>query len=281
MSMTEALDRYFDAWNARDGAAVVAALTEGGTYEDPTTGGPLSGDALAANVDGLAVGFPDLHFDIVSCDPTSDTSTAAQWRMTGTNTGATPMGPATGGSVDLPGADFITYDAAADRLSKVVGYFDTALMLQQLGVQVHLSPADMDPFLKFGLGIRVDTGRSTVPGAFSVTWIEIEPENEPALNDATEKIIVELLENPSYLGSCIATVGTRNWTFSAWESVDGAETALSRGAHAQAKELMRSGGVGETARGVTSIWQPVRLNHAVLPAQGRSVELSELTEQWL
>ena len=74
MAMTDALDRYFDAWNARDGAAVVAALTEGGTYEDPTTGGALSGDALAVNVDGLAVGFPDLHFDIVSCDPTSDTS---------------------------------------------------------------------------------------------------------------------------------------------------------------------------------------------------------------
>src|SRR4051812_5836169 len=52
MALNDALDRYFDGWNTRDGAAVVAALTPGGTYEDPTTGGPLSGDALAANVDG-------------------------------------------------------------------------------------------------------------------------------------------------------------------------------------------------------------------------------------
>jgi steroid delta-isomerase-like uncharacterized protein len=279
--MTDALDRYFDAWNAHDGDAVTSALTEGGTYEDPTTGGPLSGDALAANVNGLAVGFPDLHFDLVSCDPTSDTTAAAQWRMTGTNTGATPMGPATGGSIDLPGADFITYDPAADRLSTVVGYFDTALMLRQLGLQVHLSPADVDPFLKFGLGIRVDTGRSTVPGAFTLTWIEVEPEDQPALNDATEKIIVDLLENPAYLGTCFAIVGKRNWTFSAWESVDAAETALARGAHAQAQRLMREGAIGERARGLTSIWQPVRLNHAVVPAQGLSTELSELGEQWL
>lgn len=281
MSMTDALDRYFDAWNARDGEAVAASLTEGGTYEDPTTGGPLTGDALAANVDGLAVGFPDLHFDVVSVDPTSDVTAAAQWLMHGTNTGATPMGPATGGTIALPGADFITYDPGADRLSKVVGYFDTALMLKQLGVQVHLSPPDMDPFLKFGLASRVDTGRNTVPSAFTVTWIEIEPEDEAALNDATEKVIVELLENPAYLGTCIATIGQRNWTFSAWESVDAAEAALSRGAHAQAQELMRSGGVGDHARGLTSIWQPVRLNHVVLSSDGQTIPLSELDEQWL
>ena len=51
--MHEALDRYFDAWNSHDPALVVAALTDDGTYEDPTTGGPLSGDALEANVAGV------------------------------------------------------------------------------------------------------------------------------------------------------------------------------------------------------------------------------------
>jgi steroid delta-isomerase-like uncharacterized protein len=132
MAIADAVDRYFDAWNARDGDAVVAALTDDGTYEDPTTGGPISGDALAANVDGLAAAFPDLHFDIESVAPTSDTSAAAEWRMLGTNTGASPMGPATGAAVDLPGADFLTYDPDADRISKVVGYFDSGSMLRQL-----------------------------------------------------------------------------------------------------------------------------------------------------
>jgi len=281
MALTDALDRYFDGWNAHDGSAVVAALTPDGTYEDPTTHGPIGGDALAANVEGLAAGFPDLHFDIESVAPTSDTSAAAQWRMHGTNTGPMPMGPPTGGTVDIPGADFLTYDPDADRISRVVGYFDPGLMLRQLGLQVHITPGDIDPFLRFGTGIRVDTGRNTIPGAFTVTWIEVEPEDLPALNEATEKIAVELLENPGYLGTCFATVGKRNWTFSAWESVEVAEAALSRGAHAQAMNLARTGGVGKNAQGLTSLWKPERLNNFVAPAQGGSFDLSELEGQWL
>ncbi len=278
MAITDALKRYFDAWNAHDGEAVVAALTDDGTYEDPTTGGPISGDALAANVEGLAAGFPDLHFDIESVGPTSDTSAAAQWRMLGTNTGASPMGPATGAAVDLPGADFFTYDPDSDRISKVVGYFDSGSMLRQLGLQVHITPADVEPFLRFGTGIRVDTGRGTIPGAFTVTWIEVEPEDSPALAEATEKIVVDLLENPGYLGSCFTIVGKRNFTFSAWESVEVAEAALSRGAHAQAMQLARAGGIGKDAHGLTSIWKPERLNDHMVPAQTGSFDLEG---QWL
>jgi hypothetical protein len=41
----------------------------GGSHEDATTGGPLTGDGLAANVAALLAGFPDLHFDLVSMAP--------------------------------------------------------------------------------------------------------------------------------------------------------------------------------------------------------------------
>ena len=41
MSVQEAASRYFDAWNARDAAAVLESLVKGGTYTDPTTPGPL------------------------------------------------------------------------------------------------------------------------------------------------------------------------------------------------------------------------------------------------
>jgi SnoaL-like domain len=102
MALADALERYCEAWNARDGDAVVAALTDGGTYEDPTTGGPISGDALAANVDGLVAGFPDLHFVVGTVAPTSDTSAAAEWRMQGTNSGATPMARPPGGPSTSP-----------------------------------------------------------------------------------------------------------------------------------------------------------------------------------
>src|SRR5437879_12827956 len=110
MSLDAALDRYFAAWNDHDPAGVVASLTDGGTYEDPTTGGPIAGDELAANVAVLGAGFPDLSFDIASRAATSDATAAAQWVMRGTNTGAMPGGPPTGKAIDLPGADFIEYD---------------------------------------------------------------------------------------------------------------------------------------------------------------------------
>ena len=130
MSLTDALDRYFAAWNDHDPDAVVRSLAEDGSYEDPTTGGPLTGDALAENVAALLTGFPDLHFDLVSVAATSDTGAAAQWLMRGTNTGPMPAGPATGQTVALPGADFIDYDPAADRISKggsdVISYVATA-----------------------------------------------------------------------------------------------------------------------------------------------------------
>ena len=79
--------------------------------------------------------------------------------MQGTNTGPLPGGPATGATLDLPGADFFTYDADADKVSSVVGYFDTATMLGQLGLQAHITPADMEPVTKFGYALRVDSGR--------------------------------------------------------------------------------------------------------------------------
>ncbi len=38
--------RYFEEWNQRDSSAVRDTLEEDGTHPDPTTGGPLSGEAL-------------------------------------------------------------------------------------------------------------------------------------------------------------------------------------------------------------------------------------------
>ena len=281
MSMTEALDRYFAAWNDHDPDAVVGSLAGSGTYQDPTTGGPLTGDALAANVATLLTGFPDLHFDLVSVAATSDTTAAAQWLMRGTNTGPMPAGPATGQTVALPGADFIDYDPATGRIAKVAGYFDTATLLAQLGLQAHITPADMEPVTKFGIGLRVDAQRTTVPGAFTVTHIDIDPEHQFTLIDATTSVIMEQLGNDGYLGSCFATIGRRNYTFTAWASVQAAKAALHAGAHREAMRMVKTGGLGANAVGTTSIWKPEVLNGIFHPGQAKSGDLSELTGQWL
>jgi steroid delta-isomerase-like uncharacterized protein len=281
MTLDTALQRYFDAWNAHDGAAVVAALTDGGTNEDPTTGGPLSGDSLAANVDGLATGFPDVRFEVVSCAPTSETSAAAAWVMHGTNTGPTPGGPPTGGTIALPGADLIDYDPGADRLAKVVGYFDTATMLTQLGLQAHITPADMAG-VSFGYGVRIDSGRDAAPGAFSVTWIEIDHEFDAHLRESTLAIVFEQLgKEAGYLGSFLAAIGRRHYTFTAWTDMDAAKAALRGGAHGEAMRDARKDGFGANARGITSIWSPETINGIFHPGSGRSFDLSELGGQWL
>jgi steroid delta-isomerase-like uncharacterized protein len=279
MSIDTALDRYFDAWNSHDPAAVVAALTDDGTYEDPMSGGPLSGDELAANVAGVYAGFPDVHFEIASVATAGDRA-SAQWRMQGTNTGPLPGGPATGGTIDLPGADFFTYDAGAEKVSSVVGYFDTATMLGQLGLQAHISPADIEGVMQFGISNRIETSRGTIPGALTVTWIEIDPEHQMTLIDAVSGIVMEQLGNEHYLGTCFATVGRRNYTFTAWTSPEAAQVALRDEAHSSAMKLTQSGGLGDSARGVTSVWAPVYLNGVFHPG-GSSWDLAELGGQWL
>jgi|SRR5271154_3579612 len=53
--------RYFDAWNRHDAAGIVAIFAEGGTYADPATAGPLSGESIGVYVRGLCPSNSDLH----------------------------------------------------------------------------------------------------------------------------------------------------------------------------------------------------------------------------
>src|ERR1051326_9299065 len=83
MTALEIAKTYFDAWNARDAAAVLACFSEDGTYSDPTTGGRLRGDALAGYMQGLWAAFPDLSFDIAGAGDLGPDLVAAQWIMHG------------------------------------------------------------------------------------------------------------------------------------------------------------------------------------------------------
>jgi hypothetical protein len=154
-------------------------------------------------------------------------------------------------------------------------------MLRQLGLQAHITPADMEPVTKFGYALRVDSGRETPPGGFTVTWIEIDEAHHPQLVESTTAIVMEQLGTEAgYLGSCFANIGRRHYTFSAWASPEAAQEALRGEAHASAMKLAQSGGLGENARGVTSVWAPVHLNGMFRVGAG-SAPLSEVGGQWL
>lgn len=122
---------YFDAWTRHDAAGVAACFAPGGTFENPGSGGPQSGPALAAYVQALFDVFPDVRFEVLGASVSGDV-VSVQWLMRGTNTGPLLGLPATGLPVAVPGADFIVVEG--DGLRSVRGYYDQSAVFEQLGL---------------------------------------------------------------------------------------------------------------------------------------------------
>ena len=249
-----AVEAYAAAWNAHDGAAVAALVS--GSYVDPTLPAPVSGEAIAAMVDGLCAAFPDLRFETIGTYVDGRTTTF-HWRMQGTNDGAPlPGAPApTGGTIDLPGVDLITTDDGG--IVDVVGYFDQKTFVEQLGLQTFVMPADSWP-VSFGTSTRVDLGNVTQPGALTMTWIDVSEDEQSELIRRSTDIVTALASDPGFIGFQATTVGTRNTTLALWTSPAAAEAAIARATpHEEARQRMNS---GYGRRGYTSFWQPYRLN---------------------
>jgi len=249
-------ERYLAAWNAHDGSAVAALVR--GTYYDPTLPGPIAGDDLAAYVDGLCAAFPDLHFEHDGEPVVEGDRVVSPWRMRGTNNGAPlPGAPApTDGTIDLAGIDVITVEG--DRVATVQGYFDQKTFVEQLGLQAIVAPADTWP-VSFGLAARVDLGNTTTPGALSMTWIDVDPDEQGELVERTQAILGALAAEPGFIAFQSTKIGRRNLTLTAWTSPEAAEAAIARAApHTSAMDRIWQGGFG--SRGFTGFWAPYRLN---------------------
>jgi len=258
-----AVDDYFAAWNAHDGAGVAALV--GGSYVDPTLPAPIRGDDLAAYVDALCAAFPDLAF--VAEPPIVDGSTVVgRWRMTGTNDGAPlPGAPApTGGRIDLPGVDVVT--TRDGRVLDVVGYFDQKAFVEQLGLQAIVAPADSWP-VSFGVATRVDIGHLTVPGAMSFTWIDAAPDEVGEIQQRSQEIVTALASDPAFVGFRAASTGDRFATMTFWTSPEAAVAALGRSRpHDEAMGRLWQHGLGN--RGFTSIWAPYKVNQQFASCAG-------------
>jgi steroid delta-isomerase-like uncharacterized protein len=259
----DVVQAYLTAWNAHDGAAVQALFDPAGTYVDPTLPGPIGGADIAGYVAGLTAAFPDLHFQVEAIAADGDRVTA-QWRMQGTNTGLLPGAPEpSGGTCDLPGVDVITVGEAG--IIGVVGYFDQKTFVEQLGLRAVVVPADEPPIV-YGMSLRTDLGIAAVPGALTMTWIDVASDEESAEVQAHGTAILQgLATEPGFIGFVGTFSGARGHTLSAWTSPEAAESAMARsGPHRAAVERAGSG-LGR--QGFTSIWAPHRLNHqrAVCP----------------
>ena len=130
MTDQQLIEEYFAAWGEHDGVAVQSLFTDDGAYSDPTTGGPLVGEEIAAHVQGLCDVFPDLRLELISQRPASVGAIAAPWLWFGTQYGALGDIEPTGKSVTMFGCSFLT--VAEGRLQSVLAVFDPDHLLGQL-----------------------------------------------------------------------------------------------------------------------------------------------------
>lgn len=251
--------RYFDAWNRHDAGGIVATFAADGSYSDPTTGGPLSTAAIAGYATGLWASFPDLSFEIVSAGAVGDGVVAAQWVMRGTNRGPVLGLPPTGKSIALQGADFIRVCEGAIR--SVEGYFDSKLFVEQLGLQAIVQPHTLGPYT-FGTAVAVKTGKTTRPGAFSITSLHVRSEQEADyVRNTSRQIALEMLEMPGFISWAGLRLGDMMMTVSAWEQADNIRGFRRNSTHRAAVKDIYDPGVASSM--MSSVWLPDRINPMV------------------
>jgi steroid delta-isomerase-like uncharacterized protein len=246
----------FQGVDRRDADAILSTLGDGGTYQDPSTTGPISGDALRAYVTGLWAAFPDLTFDEESIGETGPDRVAAQWLMRGTNTGSMMGLPPTGRQVALRGADFFTFRNRG--IQTVTGYFDTAEVPRQIGLDVIVQPSQIGPF-KFGVSTMVQTGKIDEPGAFSITYLEARDDQAVVkVREGSRASMVDMLKMDGFIGATTAVIGHRMVTISAWDSPEASRRVMTEGAHATVMKGLYDGSLARY--GYTSVWTKLRIN---------------------
>ena len=256
MDAVDVAQGYFDVWNRRDADAIAATFADGGTYSDPNAPDGLTGQAIAEYAGGLFAAFPDLSFDILSHAPAGDGMVAAQWMMRGTNTGSLRGNPPTGGTIALPGADFIAVEDG--KVRSVQGYFDQGNLMRQLGLQVIVQPYSVGP-VTFGNSVYLQPGNRTKPGAFSITALQVRSEDEAEkVSSYSQQILQEMARMPGVISVLLARAGHRMLTVTAWEDAESPGQMFRGGTHSEA--MRQFFGPDFTAGGVTSVWKPERIN---------------------
>ena len=254
--MTELAERYVAAWNSHDPVAVAAMFVEGGTYEDPTTDGPVAGQAIAEAASRLFGAFPDLLFEIEDVLQ-GEGAAAIQWLMRGTNNGPFAGAPPTGKALALKSAHFLrTRDSL---VASAVGYLDHRTVAAQLGLQAPIMPRRVGQ-LRFGVSTRLVTGSRELPAAISFTRIDMgSPEGLLRLRGYARPVLAAMARMKSVIGAAILNDGESvAYTVSAWSSPQAATEIMRQDEHRAAMHAFFSDGLGVSAW--TSVWVPSRFN---------------------
>jgi len=132
MKTLDAVQKYFDAWNAHNPDAILKSLASRGHYSDPCGGENLSGEGLKNYTNAIFTAFPDVHFAITSTTDDGANKFTVEWVGKGTHKGPLLGSPATGRTFTWPGVDLI--EVQDGKVLSCRGYFDQLTLLKQLGL---------------------------------------------------------------------------------------------------------------------------------------------------
>lgn len=259
MDAAEIAERYVQAWNDHDPEGIVDCFAPGGTYEDPATGGALTGEAIAGYARGLFEALPDLRFEVRSTGPLGEDRLASEWTMTGTHRGPYQELPPTGATVELPGTD--VFEIEDGHVGSVRGYFDRQTLQEQMGLQVLVQPEEVGP-ATFGWGAHFAAPEEGEPGAVSLTKLRASSEEAVDRVQKLSRSILreDLVESPGFLGFYGGAAGRDMFTVTAWDDLDAVDDVLASDAHQRA--------VGEfhdelAEGGVLTVWVPEKMRRLV------------------
>jgi hypothetical protein len=121
----DAITEWYNAHDSADIDRIMATFTPNGTFQDPGTGGPVSGDAVAAHFQRRSDLFRDRVCTVVTSGAWSETDGAAIFS-------ASLRHIESGMVITVDGAEFFTYEPKSGKFSSIIGFYDPNQIHRQL-----------------------------------------------------------------------------------------------------------------------------------------------------
>jgi steroid delta-isomerase-like uncharacterized protein len=134
-SLTKAIGRYNDAWNAQDLDAIMAMHAPGMVFANHTAGESASGKEVREHIASIFATWPDLRFDERRLY-VREGLVVQEWTATATHSNVMRRGdleaPPTGKTISWDGIDSIPFENGLIKRKDV--YSDSVSILRQVGL---------------------------------------------------------------------------------------------------------------------------------------------------
>lgn len=124
-------EKYADAWSTQDVGSILAFFTDDCVYEDVALGAVNTGkEELEAFLRATFAAVPDFHIEPKAAFAVGDRA-AAEWIMSGTQTGPFPGIPPTNNRFSVRGVSIMQLEQG--KIRRNTDYWSLATLLQQVG----------------------------------------------------------------------------------------------------------------------------------------------------